>query len=153
MVIGSVTVPWLDRDQRWNKLALVSRTFAVNNFATTLLKNAVHRSRPKPIFSDAAPQDGDNAKSFPSGHSSNAMVAATSLVLLTPDQHPAVHALIYGLGASIGLARILADRHFLTDVLVGGAMGYFITRAVFQHSSEEYGLAAGVSSLGVRFVF
>ena len=150
---GSIAVPFMNQDQSSRNLSLVSRAFAINNFATTLLKNAVHRSRPKPTLNSDVHQDGDNAKSFPSGHSSNAMVAATSLVLLTPNQSPAVHAGIYALGASIGLARIMADRHFLTDVLVGGALGYWVTRAVFEQEDGQGPIVAGVSSLGFRFVF
>jgi membrane-associated phospholipid phosphatase len=81
------------------------------------------------------------------------MVAATSIVLLTPDQPAVFHAAIYGLGASIGLARIMADRHFLTDVLVGGAIGYGITRAVFADQKSQTSVVAGLTSLGYRIVF
>ena len=153
MVAGAIASPFATKGPQLEKLSLVSRSFAVNNFATTFLKNAVHRSRPKPSLNPTVEQDGDNAKSFPSGHSSNAMVAATSIVLMTPDKPAAFHAVVYGLGASIGLARIMADRHFLTDVLVGGALGYGITRSVFTNQKQDTNVIAGLTSIGFRFVF
>lgn len=151
MVTGSVATA--AAGEGWRSLSQVSRAFAVNNVATTLLKNAVHRSRPKPTISKSEPQDGDNAKSFPSGHSSNAMVAATSLMLLTPDVHPAIHYAIFTLGASVGLGRIMADRHFFTDVLVGAALGVGSTLAVFSSENTLVSVVAGPSTVGLCFHF
>lgn len=154
IVVGTIGTSFTTRHATLNNLILVNRAFAVNNFATTFLKNAVHRSRPKAALNSAVPQDGDNAKSFPSGHSSNAMVAATSIVLMTPDKPAIFHAAIYGLGASIGIARIMADRHFLTDVLLGAALGIGVTHAVFKDQKvDDARLVAGLTSFGYRFVF
>lgn len=157
LVVGSLATPLVSDDSRWSKLSKVSRAFAINNFATIFLKNAVHRSRPKPSRLESVPQDGDNAKSFPSGHASNAMVAATSIVLLTPDKPVAFHAAVYGLAGSIAVARVLADRHHLTDILVGAALGYGVTRLTFQSENAEQRdqakVLAGLSSVGLQFSF
>ena len=153
LVAGSIAVPLASSSEQIQKLGAVSRAFAVNNLATTFLKHAVHRSRPKPTLSNAVPQDGDHAKSFPSGHSSNAMVAATSIVLMTPGKPLAFHAAIYGLGASIGMARIMADRHFLTDVLAGAAIGVGITHVVFWEQQSLGTMSAGVNSIGYILKF
>jgi membrane-associated phospholipid phosphatase len=36
----------------------------------------------------------------------------------------------YGVAASVGLERVRSGDHWLTDVMVGGALGYLIGRSV-----------------------
>ena len=38
----------------------------------------------------------------------------------------------YGTAAAVGAARVAAQRHYLSDVLVGGALGYAIGRYVYR---------------------
>jgi PAP2 superfamily len=110
---------------------VVNRAFALNNLFGTTLKLAVHRSRPKASRYEAHSQKGDDAKSFPSGHSSNAFVAATSLALMAPESPLALRVGVYAVATSVGLARIMADKHNLTDVVVGAVMGVGMTHLVF----------------------
>jgi hypothetical protein len=153
MVVGSFSLALGTDGLKSPELSAVSRAFAANNFLTVLMKNAVHRSRPKASFKDSVRQDGDNAKSFPSGHASNALAAASCIVLMTPARGPWFHAVIYGIGASIGFARIMADRHFFTDVLVGGALGFGVTHLAFNGSESNIRLTAGPTSLGLAYNF
>ncbi|HVA64573.1 MAG TPA: phosphatase PAP2 family protein [Terriglobales bacterium] len=57
--------------------------------------------------------------SFPSGHSLTAFAIATALLLFYPD----LRSLLLFCALSIALSRLLLGLHFLSDVLVGSALG------------------------------
>lgn len=153
LVTGSLATPMLMQKRSIQPLIKVSRAFALNNFACSLLKNAVHRARPKPALIPEVAQNGDNAKSFPSSHASNALVAATSMVLMTPESSAVFHATIYALGASIAIGRVMADRHFFTDIVVGGAIGAGITHWVFSRSDSDQEIAFTGNAIVVQTRF
>jgi membrane-associated phospholipid phosphatase len=112
-------------------------TFAWSSIAVITLYDNVGRARPSyddcqknPAF-EADCRTSPTA-SFPSGHTSQAFTAAG----LSCAQHGALS--LYGrptwdalacardvtLAASEGLLRILGDRHYATDVLVGSGLGF-----------------------------
>ena len=102
----------------------ILHTFAITNFTTTAMKYAVHRRRPKAYsFPGEVSTTGDHSLSFPSGHSANAFAAATAFSLLNPESHWAVRSSFFLLAGFVGYARIAADKHFLTDVIVGAGVG------------------------------
>lgn len=78
---------------------------------TTLLKNAVHRTRP----------NGDNDLSFPSGHTAAAFVGASYL----QHRYGMVWGIpMYALASVIGYQRVNVKDHFWSDVIAGAALGY-----------------------------
>jgi membrane-associated phospholipid phosphatase len=155
LIVGAVGTPLFEvGGVPRRQILAVSRAFALNNLTTSAIKSAVHRSRPKPARYPEHSQNGDDAKSFPSGHASNAMVAATSLSALNPDWPMAAHFAVYVGGASIGFARITADRHNFTDVLVGGAIGYGITRwTMTTWTQENFSFHASPQSAMIEYRF
>jgi len=62
-----------------------------------------------------------------------------------------------GGAASVGLERIRSGDHWLTDVAVGGALGYFIGRSVASSAAQTDEvtytpiLSAGRVGLSIRF--
>jgi membrane-associated phospholipid phosphatase len=44
---------------------------------------------------------------------------------------------VYSLAAATGFERVQGREHFPTDVLVGGAIGYFVGGYVFDHHSTR----------------
>jgi membrane-associated phospholipid phosphatase len=65
----------------------------------------------------------EGGKSFPSGH------AATSFAFASVIAHRYPHKLwlkwgVYGLATGVSLARVGGRKHFASDILVGGALGY-----------------------------
>ena len=95
-----------------------------------LFKNNVTRFRP---YSHDGRELRANHRhdSFPSGHTCAAFLSATffstTFVLENPNSRWRWPAIIgsHAIAASVGAMRMMAGMHFLTDVLVGAAMGSF----------------------------
>jgi membrane-associated phospholipid phosphatase len=94
-------------------------SFAAAQLVTFGLKEAFPELRP----------DGSDRKSFPSGHTSTAFAAASSL-FNRQGQSVGIPAL--AVATFVGLARVQADKHHWYDVVVGAAIGsasgFLITR-------------------------
>jgi len=65
--------------------------------------------------------------SFPSGHSMAAFAVAT-VVARRYANHRWVPYAAYGLASLVGFPRLAINVHFLSDVVMGGAIGYSISR-------------------------
>jgi membrane-associated phospholipid phosphatase len=96
--------------------------------------------RPRPFVDDASGEFFDRGNSFPSGHS----IAAWSLATVVAEEYHgrrAVRLAAYGLAASVSFARYTGRNHFLSDVLVGSAIGYGVGRYVY-HTHHDVSLDA-----------
>jgi len=105
-----------------------------SGIVVTALKEISQRRRP-----NAARGRGDffhGGSSFPSGHSIEAWSLATVIANEYHD-HRAVQIAAYGLATTISLSRYTGHNHFLSDVLVGSAMGYGIGRYVYHAHHRE----------------
>ena len=81
--------------------------------ATTYgLKAAIKEARPN-----------GSEKTFPSGHTATAFFGATVLAHEYRDSHPEWVIAGYTLAATTGALRIANNKHWLTDVLMGSAIG------------------------------
>ncbi|MDH4351139.1 MAG: phosphatase PAP2 family protein, partial [Gemmatimonadota bacterium] len=96
--------------------------------ASELLKAGVGRPRPV-LYTLQAPQAAlatDNLRSFPSGHASAAFAVATAYWLarrdLTGSPGAAGWAAV-GAAATVGVLRVVAGKHFPTDVIAGALLG------------------------------
>jgi membrane-associated phospholipid phosphatase len=93
------------------------------------LKALTQRRRP------LAPHDRgeffEGGTSFPSGHAIQAWSVATVIAHEYSD-HRLAQVAAYGLAAAVSFARYTGEKHFLSDVLVGSAMGYGIGRYVYK---------------------
>ncbi|HKP45915.1 MAG TPA: phosphatase PAP2 family protein [Pyrinomonadaceae bacterium] len=96
------------------------------------LKGVSGRQRPR--FDNGTGEFLDGGSSFPSGHAINSWAVATVIAQEYGPAHPAVPYVVYGLATAIGISRYTGRKHFLSDVLAGGALGYGIGRYVYhQH--------------------
>ena len=100
-----------------------TQAVAVSTVYTHALKQMAGRTRP----------DGSNRLSFPSGHTSTAFAWAT-----TAQAHYGWKAGVpsYAAASVIGLSRISNDKHHLSDVIAGAALGYVTGRAVLRANGE-----------------
>jgi membrane-associated phospholipid phosphatase len=67
--------------------------------------------------------------SFPSGHAIGAFSVATVIARRYPRQRWLPY-VAYGLATAVGFSRLTLSAHFPSDVFVGGALGYSISRFV-----------------------
>ena len=81
--------------------------------SVTALKSATHQLRP----------DGSADNSFPSGHTANAFFGATILAKEYADKSILIAIGGYSVAAATGALRILNNRHWASDVLVGAGIG------------------------------
>ncbi len=67
--------------------------------------------------------DGSSANSFPSGHTANAFFGATILAKEYSDKSILITIGGYSVATATGALRILNNRHWASDVLVGAGIG------------------------------
>jgi len=99
---------------------------------TELLKTASGRERPRELEDGQASDwegPGEGLKSFPSGHSTGIWAAATILANQYP-RYKIVPVLAYGTATAMSYSRMVVGAHWLSDVVVGGLIGYGCARQV-----------------------
>ena len=105
--------------------------------AEALIDSAITEGALKGITQRARPMDGverseffDGGSSFPSGHSTQAWAVAA--VIANEYKHrPAVQIAAYGIASAVSVARFTGHKHYVSDVVVGSALGYGIGKFVF----------------------
>lgn len=121
------------------RAALLSvESFAVTGIFTFALKFSSGRTRPGSAQNSRewSGFDFDNV-SFPSGHTSSAFAIATVLAS-EYENLPLVPPLLYSLAALTGVSRINDNKHWASDVFLGGALGYFVSKTILKlHSSKK----------------
>lgn len=95
----------------------------------TVLKNV--SQRPRPTVDDAHAEFFDGGHAFPSGHAASAWALAT-VIANEYHERRAVQVSAYGLAAAVSMSRYTGRNHFLSDILVGSAIGYGIGRYVYK---------------------
>jgi len=93
----------------------------VSTGVSELLKATISKTRP----------DGTDTDSFPSGHSTIAFTNAAVLQHEFQDASPVFAYSGYAFAATTGVFRMLNNRHYLSDVLVGAGIGIFVTQLVY----------------------
>lgn len=98
----------------WGRM-LVSDAFSVALMAGAVnsLKYTCRMPRP----------DGSNNKSFPSGHTATAFMAATMLHKEYGPRSPWYSIAGYSMATVTGVSRMLNNKHWFSDVLVGAGIG------------------------------
>jgi membrane-associated phospholipid phosphatase len=113
------------------------------------LKTVSQRQRPPTDHSSGEFFDGGS--SFPSGHAANAWSLATVVAQEYGQHRPLVRFGAYGLATVVSLSRYTGRNHFLSDVLVGSAMGYGIGRYVYrQHHDSSLDSASQEQTSGLE---
>jgi membrane-associated phospholipid phosphatase len=105
---------------------------------TTVLKSMIGRSRPftNQGSSQFSPFTIDDARlSFPSGHTTVSFVMSASLCKVIDRWWADV--LLYGLATGTAYARMHNDRHWLSDTVLGAAIGYYAVQWVHDSDKES----------------
>lgn len=80
----------------------------------------------------------DGGSSFPSGHSTQAWSAATIIANEYHDNR-AVKIAAYSIASAVSVARFTGGEHYISDVLVGSALGYGIGKYVYSTHHRKDG--------------
>ena len=129
------------RDSKMQHTALLAgEAMADAEILTTVLKDATRRVKPAGF-----PPSGNlnnswfkmrgspsyfyikGNGSFPSGHTIAAFSVAT-IIARRYGNHRWIPYVAYGLASVVGFSRLSLNVHFLSDVFMGGALGYSISR-------------------------
>ena len=117
-------------NQRARETGVLSAEALIDSaIVATAVKEVTQRRRPTAGISRGDFFDGGS--SFPSGHSIEAWTLATVIANEYHD-HRAVEIAAYGLASAVSISRFTGHNHFLSDVLVGSALGYGIGRYVYK---------------------
>jgi membrane-associated phospholipid phosphatase len=136
MLGGSVAVYSIGRMTRHSHLAVVGADLTRGLFVSQAwvqgLKYAVQRERP----------DKSNNVSFPSGHAAGGFAVAAVLA-----RHYGWKAAIpaYAGAAYIATARVHDDKHYLSDVVFGAAMGIAGSRTVLRTGQYRVQLVPAIA--------
>ncbi|MEN6559689.1 MAG: phosphatase PAP2 family protein [Acidobacteriota bacterium] len=106
-----------------------------------------HWSGPGAFFKRFGTGGGDLYESFPSGHTAAAFALAT-VVSLRYRHSFWVGAASYSVAAAVGLSRMAMDRHWLSDVVAGAAIGHLVARLVVRNHDRPRRLVPALA--GVR---
>lgn len=126
-------------------LAVGAGTMLLDGAVNQGLKDLSKRQRP----------NGSNDQSMPSGHASKASsrtnMAITNLdhVRLAPWQRQGLSWMLHGVAVGTGLARVEAEKHYLGDVLVGYAMGHFVSTFMYEAFMQDNPLGAQLTFVPV----
>lgn len=140
-LITALAAPSPSPVDRLSGLAVGASALAAARAITSTAKSVSDRRRP----------DGGDRRSFPSGHAASASVAAALArgnldhVGLARPLDRGLRLTLHGVAAATAWARVEAEKHHVTDVLVGYALGNAIAVFVQQAWLEPAPLRAEIA--------
>lgn len=140
---GTAATFYLVGRQTHNKRAretgvLTAEAFLDSTIVGGALKGITQRTRPADGVDRSEFFDGGS--SFPSGHSLGAWSVATVVANEYHDK-PIVQIAAYGTASAVSVARFTGHKHYISDVLVGSALGFGIGHYVYHahHRDDDPG--------------
>ncbi len=100
---------------------------------TTLIKYIAGRDRP--FTANGRGNFFNGGSSFPSQHAAVSWAVASVIAHEYPG--PVTKILSYGLAGGVSAARIEGHNHFLSDAVIGSAIGWYIGRQVYRARSSD----------------
>ena len=121
-------------DDHMRETGLLSAEAAADTFVVTdALKYSLRRERP-----DVDRGRGEffqpGGTSFPSGHASTSFAIATVIANEYPGWFSQFAS--YGMATAVSLTRVTGQKHFPSDVFIGGTIGYLVGRSVYRHHHD-----------------
>lgn len=96
---------------------------------SSLISNSITQSLKR--FTKVQRPDGSSFDSFPSNHTASAFLGAEVLYQEYKDKNIWIGVAGYTVAASVGVFRMLNNRHWFSDVLVGAAIGILVPKLVY----------------------
>jgi hypothetical protein len=122
-------------DPRARETGLLSAEVFVDSLIVGgALKGITQRARP--LAGVERSEFFDGGSSFPSGHSIQAWSVAT-IVAHEYHDHRAAQVAAYALATAVSLSRFTGHQHYISDVVVGSALGFGIGQYVYHAHHRE----------------
>ena len=138
----------LQGSARPRETGLLAGEALINSIAVNdVFKYTFQRERPTPTGGRGRFFQTANSPSFPSQHSQLSWTAASVIAHEYPN--PYTELLAYGAATTVSIARVTGRKHFPSDVVIGGAMGWLIGRQAYKAhhdpdlDNETYGSFSG----------
>jgi hypothetical protein len=128
-------------NRRLQETAILAEEAMVDSFIlNTALGYGINRQTPtqgngKGDFWPYGPKTWPDGQSMPSDHSALAWSFARVVAMEYPTR--GTELAVYSLAASVSAARVIARKHFPSDVFVGGALGYYIGGYVVHRRAKQ----------------
>jgi len=106
------------RNDLLQRTLIIAKSQLISNSVSNIIKYTTKNLRP----------DGSTYNSFPSGHTIQAFSMATILSMEYGKKYKWVPFASYALATSVGILRMLNNRHYISDVLAGAGIGIFSTK-------------------------
>jgi len=132
-LLGGVGGMWIlghhNHNEHWQETGFLAGEAAVHSLVMTeALKYSLRRARP-----DQGDRTGaffqSGGQSFPSEHSAAAWSVASVIAHEYPG--PLTKILAYGAASMVSYSRVRAQKHFPSDVFVGGLIGNLVAQEIF----------------------
>ncbi len=149
--VGAAGAAMMLGDDRLSNTGLIAlQSAAVAGGSSLLIKQAVNRARPEADNGHWSAQTSGQSKSdssFPSNH------AAVAFALATPFAEEYDAPWLYGVAAAASLGRTAQRKHWLSDTVAGGLIGYaaghWLWKAQRNEGRYQTGLNLGPDQIGV----
>lgn len=153
VIVIAAVICCLDRGRRWKHTTGALLAALGAGLAANLLKLIVLRERPWNIAADAVTgldtfggllpslTVSAQGQSFPSAHSATAM----GLAVVLASCYPRGRMIFYMLAAATAVSRVIAASHYVSDTLVGLALGLIVGDALVRSAWFAAGADAGVA--------
>jgi hypothetical protein len=121
------------KDDHLRETGFLSGEAAIDAFVdSTMIGYAAGRSRP--FTGNGKGGFFNGGSSFPSDHAAISFAIASVIAHEYPG--PLTQIFSYGAASAISAARVEGHQHFISDVAVGGLMGWYLGRQVYRARSE-----------------
>jgi len=133
---------------------MIFETAAFAGLITTFTKSIAGRHRPYTLDGPTkfeGPTLNNDYYSLPSGHATVAFALSTTLANRIHNTYVSIG--LYSLAGVTSLARIYEDKHWLSDVFLGSAIGYFVGDFISGKKSKETAYHLYPTLNGLKLVY
>jgi undecaprenyl-diphosphatase len=127
---------WATHDDHEKRVAWdLIESFLWANAVTGACKIALGRVRPNATDDPFELRPVNVNSSFPSGHTTSAFAAATTLSEYYPTWEVMVPA--YAAASAVGFSRLYANQHWGSDVVAGALVGFGVSHTLFKRHQKR----------------
>ena len=116
-----------------NQVIITAKSELLMNVIVHGMKNWIPSERPS-----------GSMHSMPSGHTAQAFVSATILDMEYRDTSPWISVAGYAVATTTGMYRMINNKHWISDVLIGAGIGIFSTKFVYYTHRYRWGKKSNI---------